>query len=179
VGSLRVVPHHDAFVETGIFKSPVAGPVRVGREALNGDMQADLRVHGGVQKAVYLYPGEHYVYWQHELPGVDLPWGSFGENLTTDGVLEHYVRAGDRLRIGTAEFVVTTPRKPCYKLGLRFGRSDVIHRFWASGRSGFYLAIATPGTIEAGDAITIAPRADPSAPTVFELFRESASRARE
>jgi len=149
-------------VHTAIHKAPVLGRVAVTRLNLDGDQQADLSVHGGPEKAVYVYPGEHYRLWRQELPDADLEWGSFGENLTTDGLLESTVRIGDRLRIGTTELVVTQPRMPCYKLGVRFRRADMVKRFLRSGRSGFYLAVAKEGTLSAGDAIVREPAAEPA-----------------
>ena len=124
-----------------------------------GDEQSDLTVHGGVDKAVYVYPSEHYEDWRRELPGMDLPWAVFGENLTTEGLLED-VRIGDRFRIGSAEFVVTQPRLPCYKLGIRFGRMDMLKRMLRSGRTGFYFAVTTEGEVGAGDAIEPIARAE-------------------
>jgi MOSC domain-containing protein YiiM len=140
---------------TSIFKEPVAGRVRVRRLNIEGDAQADLEVHGGEDKAVYAYPAEHYAYWREQLPGVPLPWGAFGENLTVEGLLEGSVHVGDRFRMGSAEFVVTEPRMPCYKLALRFGRPDMVKRFLKSGRTGFYLAVRKEGEIGAGDAIDL------------------------
>jgi MOSC domain-containing protein YiiM len=125
----------------------------VARDNLEGDQQSDLSVHGGPEKAVYVYPMEHYAFWRLELPEAELPWGAFGENLTTEGLLEDDVWIGDRYRVGTAELVVTQPRMPCYKLALRFGRSDMVKRFLQSGRSGFYLAVEREGDVGAGDAI--------------------------
>lgn len=144
-------------MRTSIFKDRVAGPVKVERLNLAGDRQSDLSVHGGVDKAVYVYPAEHYDFWSAELAGVELPWGSFGENLTTEGLDEGSVQIGDRLDIGSASFVVTQPRMPCYKLAVRFGRLDMIKRFLQSGRTGFYLSVAREGTIAAGDEITMQP----------------------
>jgi len=123
------------------------------RDSLDGDRQADLAVHCGPSKAVYAYPSEHYAYWRNELPGVALPWGMFGENLTTDGLVEGEAGIGDRFRIGSAEVMVTEPRLPCYKLGLKFGRDDIIKRFLASRRTGFYFAVLRDGEVGAGDAI--------------------------
>ena len=114
-----------------------------------GDEQSDLTVHGGVDKAVYVYPSEHYEEWRRELPEVEFPWAVFGENLTTEGLLED-VRIGDRFRIGTAEFVVTQPRLPCYKLGIRFGRMDMLKRMLRNGRTGFYFAVTTEGEVGRG-----------------------------
>ena len=151
VGFPRPVSGRGGMVMTGIFKDPVAGRVRVRRLNLEGDGQADLSVHGGPDKAVYAYPSEHYPFWRGELPGCELTWGAFGENLTTEGWWEDEVHLGDRFRIGTAEMVVTQPRMPCFKLGLRFGRDDVIARFLESGRPGFYLRVLAEGEVAAGD----------------------------
>lgn len=151
VGVPRPVEWAGQWVMTGIFKTPVAGRVRVRRLNLDGDRQADLSVHGGEDKAVYVYPAEHYPFWRRELGIDDLPWGSFGENLTTEGWWEEEVHLGDRFRVGSAQAVVTQPRLPCYKLGLRFGRDDVIERFLESGRAGFYLRVLEEGEVAAGD----------------------------
>jgi MOSC domain-containing protein YiiM len=160
VGLPREVDWRGRRVTTSIWKAPVPGRVRVTPRNLEGDRQSDLSVHGGPDKAVYAYPSEHYDYWRRELPGMDLPWGAFGENLTTEGLLEGNVRIGDRLRAGSAELVVTQPRMPCYKLGVRFGRDDMVKRFLASGRSGFYLAVRAEGDVGAGDAIEFIARDD-------------------
>jgi MOSC domain-containing protein YiiM len=159
VGLPRNVDWRGRGVRTSIWKVPVAGRVRVHRLNLEGDEQSDLSVHGGPEKAVYAYPSEHYEYWGRELPGMDLPWGAFGENFTTEGLLED-VRIGDRLRIGSAEFVVTQPRMPCYKLGVRFGRDDMVKRFLLSGRTGFYLAVLRLGEVGSGDPIAFIARDD-------------------
>jgi MOSC domain-containing protein YiiM len=153
VGLPRDVEWHGRAVRTSIWKEPASGRVRVRRLNLDGDEQSDLSVHGGADKAVYVYPSEHYEYWRGELPGADLPWGAFGENLTTRGLLEDDTRIGDRLRVGSAEFVVTQPRMPCYKLGVRFGRDEMVRRFHESGRSGFYLAVLSEGDVGAGDPV--------------------------
>ena len=117
VGLPREVTWQGKVVTTGIFKEPVDGAVMMRTLNLDGDAQADLTVHGGPSKAVYAYPSEHYGYWRRDLPGVDLPWGMFGENLTSEGLLEEAVYIGDRFRIGGTEVMVTEPRMPCYKLG--------------------------------------------------------------
>jgi MOSC domain-containing protein YiiM len=159
VGKPKIIEYMGELVTTGIFKSPIDSKVRVNELNLDGDGQADLRVHGGVQMAVYVYPSEHYEYWRDELPYVELPWGAFGENLTTEGLLENQVKPGDSLRIGTAEFAITKPRYPCFKLGIRLGRKDVIRRFAQSGRSGFYLSVQRTGELQPGDAIDYVPGA--------------------
>lgn len=151
VGLPRLVLRGEEPVSTGIFKEPVAGRVRLRNLNLEGDRQADLSVHGGPAKAVYLYPSEHYEFWQRELPDIDFSWGMFGENFTTTGFRETETNIGDRFRVGSAEVIVTQPRMPCYKLGIRFGRTDIIRRFLASERSGFYLSVSKVGEVAAGD----------------------------
>ena len=151
VGLPRLVMRNGEPVSTGIFKEPVAGRVMLRTLNLDGDRQADLSVHGGPEKAVYAYPSEHYDFWKRELPDMDLPWGMFGENFTTEGMLETEINIGDRFRIGLAEVMVTQPRMPCYKLGIRFGRTDIIKRFLASERSGLYFAVLKEGEVGAGD----------------------------
>jgi MOSC domain-containing protein YiiM len=158
VGPPRDVEWRGKTVRTSIFKSPVPGPARVRRLNIDGDQQSDLSVHGGAEKAVYAYPSEHYAFWREELPGMDLPWGAFGENFTTEGLLEGSVRIGDRLRVGPSEFVVTQPRMPCFKLGIRFGRSDMVRRFHDSRRNGFYLAVLQEGEVTAGDSFELISR---------------------
>jgi MOSC domain-containing protein YiiM len=153
VGLPRTVRWKRRDVTTGIFKEPVEGRVRIRRLNLDGDRQADLSVHGGPAKAVYVYPLEHYAFWQEEL-GRELPLGMFGENLTVEGLpLEDEAGIGDRFRIGSAELVVTQPRLPCYKLGVRFGRTDMVKRFLASRRTGYYVAVQREGDVGAGDLV--------------------------
>jgi len=152
VGLPREVKWNGRVIRTSIFKAPVEGRVRVRKLNLDGDQQSDLSVHGGIDKAVYVYPSEHYSFWHEHLPAADLPWGAFGENFTTEGALEDTtVHIGDRFRVGSAAFVVTQPRMPCFKLGIRFGRGDIIKRFLRSGRNGFYFAVAEEGEVVAGD----------------------------
>jgi MOSC domain-containing protein YiiM len=170
VGLLREVRWQKRTVSTGIFKEPIHGPVMLRTLNLDGDRQADLTSHGGTHKAVYVYPGEHYGPWRAELPDVELPWGAFGENFTTEGLLEDEVHIGDRFRIGEAEVVVVQPRMPCFKLGMRFGDPEMIARFLASRRSGFYLAVLREGRVEAGDPIELLGR-DPNLVSVDEVNR--------
>jgi MOSC domain-containing protein YiiM len=158
VGLPREIEWKGKLVRTSIFKTPVPGRVRVSQLNLEGDQQSDLSVHGGIDKAVYAYPSEHYSFWRKELPGMDLPWGVFGENLTTEGLLEEAVHIGDRFRVGSAEFAVTQPRMPCFKLGIRFDRPDIVKRFLQSGRSGFYFAVLKEGEVTAGDSIELLKR---------------------
>jgi MOSC domain-containing protein YiiM len=168
-GGPRDIHVNGDVVRTSIWKSPREGRVRVAGVNLEGDEQSDLSVHGGTYKSVYVYPSEHYAYWRDELPGVDLPWGVFGENLTTEGLLERDVCIGDRIGIGSAEFQVTQPRQPCFKLGIRFGREDMLRRFVASGRSGFYVSIVAEGDVGRGDTIRITQRAAGSI-SVADIF---------
>ena len=153
VGLPRDVQWKGKIVSTGIFKTEVSGQVHVGTLNLDGDGQADLSVHGGLTKAIYAYPSEHYEFWRAELPGTALPWGAFGENLSTTGLAEDEVLIGDEFRIGTARVRATEPRMPCYKLGIRFEQEDIVKRFLESERSGFYFSVLREGRIQAGDAI--------------------------
>jgi MOSC domain-containing protein YiiM len=168
VGRPREVESRGRIVQTSIWKAPRAGRIRVNQLNIEGDQQSDLSVHGGIDKAVYVYPSEHYELWRRELPDMEIPWGALGENLTIEGLLESDVRVGDGLAIGSALFEVTQPRLPCYKLGIRFGRDDMIKRFLLSGRSGFYLAVLQEGEIGAGDTIALEARHG-GAPTIAEV----------
>ncbi len=158
VGRPRLVVWEGQPVSTGIYKSPVEGRVMLRTLNLDGDRQADLTVHGGPFKAAYAYPAEHYDYWRDELPGTELPWGMFGENFTTEGLDESSVNIGDRFRLGGAEVLVTQPRMPCYKLGIKFGRKDILKRFLASGRTGFYFSVEREGEVGAGDELEVIGR---------------------
>jgi MOSC domain-containing protein YiiM len=153
VGLPREVIWKGRTVTTGIFKEPVKSSIMLRTLNLAGDKQADLSVHGGASKAVYAYPVEHYEFWQSELPDMKLPYGMFGENFTTAGLLEDAINIGDRFRVGGAEVMVTEPRMPCYKLGGKFGRADMVKRFLVSRRTGFYFAVLQEGAVEAGDTI--------------------------
>jgi MOSC domain-containing protein YiiM len=170
VGRPRLVAWKGQTVSTGIFKSPVEGRVTLRTLNLDGDRQADLSVHGGPEKAVYAYPSEHYGYWREELPGAELPWGMFGENFTTEGLDESTVNVGDRFRLGAAEVTVTQPRMPCYKLGIKFGRADILKRFLASGRTGFYFSVQREGEVGAGDEFELIGR-DANGVTVADITR--------
>ena len=170
VGLPREVRWHGRTVTTGIYKEPVTGRVALRKLNLDGDRQADLSVHGGEYKAVYCYPVEHYEYWKKELPGRELPMGVFGENFTLQGLLEAEAHLGDRFAVGSAEVVVTQPRLPCYKLGVRFGDDEMVKRFLMSGRGGFYLAVTREGEVGAGDEITVISR-DVNAVPASEITR--------
>jgi MOSC domain-containing protein YiiM len=175
VGLPREVVWHGINVTTGIFKQPVEGRIALRELNLDGDRQADLTVHGGAEKAVYCYPLGHYEYWKKQLPGRDLPLGIFGENFTIDfggstGAPEDTIHIGDRFSAGSAEVVVTQPRLPCYKLGVRFQMDDMVKRFLASRRSGFYLAVLREGEVGADDEMKQLGR-DPSAVPISEITR--------
>lgn len=169
-GLPQEVTWHGRIVTTGIFKHPVEGRVALRKLNLDGDRQADLTVHGGEYKAVYCYPVANYDYWRRELPGQELPTAIFGENFTTDGLHEDSVHIGDQFSIGTAEVIVTQPRLPCYKLGVRFQSDDMVKRFLASGRTGFYLAVTREGEVGAGDEIKVIAQ-DPNTVSVSEITR--------
>lgn len=151
VGMPAPLRHGAREVPSGIVKTPVDGRVHVGRLNLDGDGQADLRVHGGPDKAVYAYPAEHYATWAAELGRDDLVVGIFGENLTVEGASEGDALIGDRLRIGTALLEVSQPRLPCFKLGMRIGDPGFLRTFLRSGRTGFYLRVVEEGELGAGD----------------------------
>jgi MOSC domain-containing protein YiiM len=170
VGLPREVIWKGKTVTTGIFKEPVEGRVKVRFLNLDEDRQADLTVHGGLDKAIYAYPVEHYEYWRGELPEMELPWGMFGENLTTVGLLEDRVNIGDRFRIGTAEVMVTQPRMPCYKLGIKFGRANIVKQFLDSRLTGFYFSVLQEGEVGVGDVMELISR-DENNVTVADITR--------
>ena len=170
VGLPRVVHWKGLEVSTGIFKAPVEGRVMLRQLDLDGDRQADLEVHGGRAKAVYAYPSEYYPLWRDELVEPRLSWGNFGENFTTEGLFEAGACIGDHFRIGEALVMVTQPRFPCYKLGIRFGRDDILEKFLESGRSGIYFAVLEEGRVTAGDAIERVHR-DPACVSIAEINR--------
>ena len=178
-GLPREVTWHGRIVSTAILKEPVKGRVILRKLNLEGDRQADLSVHGGEHKAVYCSPLAHYDHWKKELPGRELPMGMFGENFTIDGIAaagatsglaEDTIHLGDQFSIGSAEVVVTQPRLPCYKLGVRFGSDDMVRRFMVSGRTGFYVAVTREGKVGAGDEIKVIAR-DANAVPVSEITR--------
>jgi MOSC domain-containing protein YiiM len=169
-GLPRDVTWHGRTVTTGIFKRPVEGRVALRALNLDGDRQADLTVHGGAYKAVYCYPIEHYDFWRRSLPEQELSMAAFGENFTTSGLGEDTVHLGDRFSVGSAEVVVTQPRLPCYKLGIRFQSDRMVKRFLASGRTGFYVSVSREGDVCAGDDISLLSR-DTDAVPVSEVTR--------
>jgi len=170
VGIPRQVTYKSELVTTGIFKEPMHHRTILRKLNLDGDKQADLTVHGGLDKAVYSYPAEHYGYWQKELPGMYLSWGMFGENFTTEGLFEDNVNIGDQFQIGSAIVIATQPRMPCYKLGVKFGRMDIVKRFLASGLTGIYFKVLQEGEVGAGDVIKLIRRDDNNV-TVKDVIR--------
>ena len=153
VGSLQEMLRNGKKIQTGIFKKSTEGPINVKRLGLEGDQQANKKLHGGIDKAICVYPSEYYDLWKEELGKPDLSFGDFGENLTTFGLLESNIYLGDRLRIGSVEVVVTQPREPCITLNVRFGRKDLSALIRKSGRSGFYFSVEKEGIIKNGDSI--------------------------
>jgi MOSC domain-containing protein YiiM len=170
VGLPRTVYFRGQAVTTGIFKEPIKGRIKLRRLNLDGDKQADLTVHGGPDKAVYAYPAEHYDYWKKRLPNMKLSWGMFGENFTTEGLLEDQVNIGDVFRIGSSEVVATQPRMPCYKLGVKFGRMDIVKQFMESKLPGIYFRVLKEGEVGPGDAIELISR-DANNVTVKDLVQ--------
>jgi MOSC domain-containing protein YiiM len=169
-GQPREARWRGRIVRSAIWKDPLPGRVRVTKLHLEGDRQADPSLHGGADMAIYVYPAEHYAYWRRTLG--ELAWGSFGENLTTEGLLEDEVRIGDELRIGSAVLEVTQPRTPCAKLAMRLQRPSIVREFTASRRCGFYCSVRLEGALAAGDEIAWGARAT-AMPTVAELFVRS------
>jgi MOSC domain-containing protein YiiM len=169
-GLPRETVWHGKSVTTSIFKEPVEGRVVLRTLNLDGDRQADLSVHGGKDKAVYCFPIEHYDYWKTELTGHQLVMGAFGENFTIEGLDENAVHIGDRFSVGSAEVIVTQPRLPCYKLGIKFGSDDMVKRFLNSRRTGFYLAVTHEGNVEAGDEMHMVSH-DSESISVSEITR--------
>ena len=170
VGRPQLVMRNGEPVSTAIFKQPVEGRVMLRTLNLDGDRQADLSVHGGRTKAVYAYPAEHYDFWRKEFPDMELPFGMFGENFTVTGFSESELNIGDEFRVGAAIVRVTEPRLPCYKLGIKFGRSDILKRFLASERTGFYLGVDQEGEVGASDEFQLIRRNKPSV-TITEVTR--------
>ncbi len=166
----KTVEFQGKAVSTGIFKDPVQGRVKVRRLNLDGDKQADLTVHGGIEKAVYCYPSEHYPFWRSLYPDIEMNWGMFGENFTTEGLLEDQVNIGDEFQIGSAKFAVTQPRMPCFKLGIKFGRPDIIKKFFGSGKPGIYFKVLEEGEVGSGDEIKQVRR-DENNVTVQEIMK--------
>jgi len=153
VGSLQKMLRNGKKIQTGIFKKSTEGPINVKWLGLEGDQQANKKLHGGIDKAICVYPSEYYELWKEELGKPDLSFGDFGENLTTFGLLEDDIYLGDRLRIGSVEVVVTQPREPCITLNVRLGRKDLSALIRKSGRSGFYFSVEKEGIIKNGDSI--------------------------
>ena len=170
VGLPRQISYENRQVVTSIFKEPVEGRVKVTTLNLNGDVQADLSVHGGADKAVYSYSEEHYKYWKEVYPTIAVPFGMFGENLTTQGLNEDMVNIGDQYQIGTARLVVTQPRMPCYKLGIKFGRMDILKKFVNSQRPGIYYKVLKEGELGVGDNIKLIYR-DKNNVTINDIVR--------
>ena len=174
VGQPKEVVWKGQTVVTGIFKEAMEGRIAVRSLNLEGDRQADLTVHGGLEKAIYAYPADHYPFWREQFPEMELPWGMFGENLTITGLLEDTVHIGDHFQVGSTKLMVTQPRLPCYKLGIKFGRDDILKRFLRSGMTGFYFAVLEEGEVAAGDSISLVHRDEHQIKVadIVRLYRE-------
>lgn len=170
VGKPREVQYQGKTVATGIFKEKVNGPVRVNRLNLEGDQQADLSVHGGPDKAVYAYPAEHYSYWKTARPDLVFEPGIFGENLSVHGLNEDEACIGDRFKIGTAIFGITSPRMPCFKLGIKMKDPKFIKHFMQAQRTGFYFKVVQEGVVKSENPIEKI-KSDPQQLTVNEIVR--------
>ena len=170
VGSLQEMLRNGKKIQTGIYKRKTEGPIKVTRLGLEGDDQANKKLHGGIYKAICVYPSEHYDLWKEELGKPDLSFGDFGENLTTVGLMEGDICLGDRLRIGSVEIVVTHPREPCITLNARLDTKDLSARIRKSGRSGFYFLVEREGIIKNGDFIEYINR-DENRVTVSDFNR--------
>jgi len=166
----EVIEHKGEQVWTAIYKIATDMPLMVRKLNIDGDRQADLSVHGGVDKAVYAFPREHYAYYQQQLEQQAYAAGQFGENLTTEGLLETRVHIGDRYRIGDVLLEVSQPRSPCYKFAIRMGTAEALAVCINSARTGFYLRVLREGEIRAGDAIEL-EYANTRAPTVDAIHR--------
>lgn len=154
VGQIEEIPYRGKKVKTGIFKKKVSGPIFLGREGLEGDIQADRKNHGGPDKAVYAYSLENLRYWSQLRAEPDYEPGHMGENITLEALDDHAVSIGDRFQMGSAIVEVTQPRVPCFKLGIRMQEPQFVGKFLNSGRTGFYLRVIQEGLIEAGDRVT-------------------------
>ena len=155
IGQPKEVVYQGKTLKTGIYKYPVSHAVNVHKIGVTGDVQVDTKYHGGVEKAVYIYPAEHYDFWKNELPETDFPLGAFGENLTITGATDSQVNIGDIFKVGEVELQVTMPRIPCYKLNIRFDSNLFLKKFYASQRWGFYCTTLKEGKIQIGDEITL------------------------
>ncbi|MEO1050982.1 MAG: MOSC domain-containing protein [Bacteroidota bacterium] len=153
VGKPRQVENQGKMVTTGIFKEKITGPVGVTKLNVEGDQQADLKVHGGVEKAVYAYPSEHYQFWKEKRPNLAFGPGRFGENLSITGLSEKDVCIGDTYKIGSVVFMVKSPRMPCFKLGIKMNDPRFVKDFMDANLTGFYFCVLEEGEIEAGNRI--------------------------
>ena len=165
----KEVPYKDKTITTGIFKEPVEGRVMLRELNLEGDGQADLKAHGGIHKAVYVYSIENYDHWKRELGRDDFTYGQFGENFTVEGMTDGEVHIGDQYRVGGALLEVTQPRVPCFKLGLRMDSSEFPKMFHTGERMGFYFRALEEGEVGAGDVIERV-KIDPERMTVREIY---------
>ena len=159
-------------ISTGIYKTPTTKTLYLGKEMIKGDHIADREVHGGIDKACFLFSADHYPYWKKLYPNLEWNWGMFGENLTVNGMNELQINVGDIYQIGTALVQVTQPREPCFKFGVKFGSQKVLKQFIQHGFSGTYVKILEEGSVTVNDNLKLISRLDKSLSVaqLFELF---------
>ncbi len=165
----KEVPYKEKTITTGIFKEPVEGPVMLRSLNLEGDGQADLKGHGGVHKAVYVFSHEYFAHWKQELGRAEFPYGQFGENFTVEGMTDEMIYVGDVFRVGGTLVEVSQPRVPCFKLALRMEEPRFLKPFMARALVGYYLRVLEEGEVGAGDPVERV-RTDPGGMTVTEMF---------
>jgi len=174
IGKTKIIQWNEKEVSTGIFKFSVDKPIHLGKEDVENDNVIDRKYHGGVDKACYLYSADHYKYWQNIYPGLEMPWGMFGENLTVEGLHEAEVNIGNIYKIGETVVQATQPRQPCFKLEFRFHDKQIIRKFISSGFAGVYVRVLEKGNIYAGDKMDLIEKKDSlSIQKVFELLYSS------
>jgi MOSC domain-containing protein YiiM len=169
IGEKKVINYKGKIVETGIFKYPVNQPIFLGKEDVENDMVIDRRYHGGIEKAVYGYSENHYEYWKKLYPNLDWQYGMFGENLTISNLEETKIQVGNIYTLGEVILEVTSPREPCFKLGLRFGTQAILKQFWNSTKCGIYFKVLQTGNVNKGDTLILTKKSENSA-TISEVY---------
>lgn len=169
VGKVKEVTYDGKTIRTGIYKKPIQEPLEAKGINIEGDDQGNRKTHGGIDRAIYSYPMEHYSYWKKQYPTKELPFGMFGENLTTEGLLEKDVKVGDIFKIGTTKIMALQPRMPCYRLGYKFDDEKIIDKFLETDYCGIFYRIIKEGKLQVGDEINLI-KSDPDSMTIVEIF---------